>query len=207
MPYDYPAKSLDIQARLRMLGLKPNHLMLIGAFITAYGIFETTLERALWTLSEKSIEGVRPFTEMMNTEAQFKMLGAGSSKLSDKCNAVLKVAAHAAEDLNEYRNSLVHGYILSFGPDSVPSFMKNPHWHGATGRKKAVGDAYIDEPFQDLVLIAAWNLSALVREVENVFTDPDASLAIEGMKTDIDRAKSFAGEARHLRSLMNHEKY
>jgi hypothetical protein len=207
MPYDYPAKSLEIQARLMMLGLRPNHLMLIGAFITAYGLFETTLERALWALSERSIEGVRPFTETMNTEAQFKMLGAGSSKLSDKCNAVLKVAAHAAEDLNEYRNSLVHGYIISFGPDSVPSFMKNPHWHGASGRKKAVGDAYIDEPFQDLVLIAAWDLSAVVREVEKVFTDPDAQRAIEVMKDDIDRAKSYAGEARHLRSLMNHEKY
>ena len=55
MPYDYPAKSLDIQTRLRMLGLKPNHLMLVGAFITAYGLFETTLERALWTLSERNI--------------------------------------------------------------------------------------------------------------------------------------------------------
>jgi len=207
MPYDYPAKSLDIQARLMMLGLQPNHLMLIGAFITAYGMFETTLERALWTLSERGIEGVRPFTETMNTEAQFKMLGEGSSKLSDKCNAILKVAAHAAEDLNEYRNSLVHGYILSFGPDSVPSFMKNPHWHGATGRRKAVGDAYIDEPFQDLVLIAAWNLFALVGKVEKVFTDPDAQRAIEAMKDDVVRAKSYAGEARHLRSLMNHEKY
>jgi len=207
MPYDYPAKSLDIQARLMMLGLQPNHLMLMGAFITAYGMFETTLERALWTLSERGIEGVRPFTETMNTEVQFKMLGEGSSKLSDKCNAILKVAAHAAEDLNEYRNSLVHGYILSFGPDSVPSFMKNPHWHGATGRRKAVGDAYIDVPFQDLVLIAAWNLFVLISKVEKVFTDPDAQRAIEAMKDDVDRAKSYAGEARHLRSLMNHEKY
>ncbi|MDZ4201973.1 MAG: hypothetical protein U1C96_07520 [Gallionella sp.] len=207
MPYDYPAKSLDIQARLMMLGFQPNNLMLMGAFITVYGMFETTLERALWALSERSIEGVRPFTETMNTEAQFRMLGEGSSKLSEKCNAILKVAAHAAEDLNEYRNSLVHGYILSFGPDSAPSFMKNPRWHGATGRKKAVGDAYIDEPFQDLVLIAAWNLFTLVSKVEKVFTAPDAQLAIETMKDDVDRAKSYAGEARHLRSLMNHEKY
>lgn len=207
MPYDYPAKSLDIQARLMMLGLQPNHLMLMGSFIVSYGMFETTLERALWTLSETNIEGTRPFTEKMNTEAQFKMLGDGNPKLSDKCNAVLKVAARAAEDLNEYRNSLVHGYILAFGPDSVPSFMKNPHWYGASGRKKAVGDAYIDEPFQDLTLIAAWNLFCLVSEVEKIFKHPGAQLAIEAMKDDIDRAKSYAGEARHLRSLVNHEKY
>lgn len=207
MPYNYPEKSLDIQARLMLLGLQPNHLMLMGSFIVAYGMFETTLERSLWTLSETSIEGTRPFTEKMNTEAQFNMLGAGNPKLSDKCNAVLKVAARAAEDLNEYRNSLVHGYILSFGPEHVSSFMKNPHWHGATGRKKAVGDAYIDEPFQDLTLIAAWNLFCLVSAVEKVFTEPTVMEAIEAMKDDIDRAKSYAGEARHLRSLANHEKY
>jgi hypothetical protein len=165
------------------------------------------LERALWTLSEKRIDGARPFTETMNTKAQFKMLGEGSSKLSDKCNAILKVAADAAEDLNEYRNSLVHGYILSFGPDSVPSFLKSPRWHGATGRKKAVGDAYIQEPFQDLVLIAAWNLFALVGTVEKVFVEPDAQRAIEAMRDDIGRAKSYASEACHLRSLINHEKY
>ena len=207
MAYNYPAKSSDIQARLMMLGLQPNHLMLIGAFITAYGLFETTLERALWTLSERSIEGTRPFTETMNTEGQFNMLGTGNPKLSGKCNAILKVAAHVAQDLNEYRNSLVHGYLLSFGPKSTPSFMKNPHWHGATGRKKPVGDAYIDEPIQDLVLVAAWNLFALVSQVEKAFSDPDAQRAIEAMKDDIDRAKSYAGEARHLRSLMNNEKY
>lgn len=206
-PYNYPAKSLEIRSRLMMLGLQPNHLMLIGSFIVAYGMFETTLERALWTLSETSIEGTRPFTEKMNTEAQFEMLGAGNAKLSAKCNAILKVAAHAAMDLNEYRNSLVHGYILPFGPEHVPSFMKNPHWHGATGRKKAVGDAYIDEPFQDLVLIAAWSLWRLMHAIEKVFEGPEAEAEIEAMEYDIRRAKSYAGEVRHLRSLANHEKY
>lgn len=207
MPYDYPAKSLDIQTRLMRLGLQPKNLMLMGAFITAYGLFETTLERALWTLSEKDIEGVRPFTEKMSTEAQFDMLGQGNPKLSSKVNAVLMVASDAAKDLNEYRNSLVHGYLISLGPDSVPSFMKNPQWYGANGRKKAVGDAFIDEPIQDLVLIAAWNLFGLVTKVENAFSDPDTQQSIAAMKNDIDRAKSYAGEARYLRSLMNHEKY
>jgi hypothetical protein len=206
MPYDYPTKSLDIQTRLISVGLQPTHLMMMGSFITVYGLFETTLERSLWTLREIKVEGERPFTEKMNTEAQFKMLGNGSSKLTDKCNAILKIAADAARDLNEYRNSLVHGYLLSFGPDCVPSFMKNPRWHGED-RKKAVGDAYIDEPFQDLVLIAAWNLFLLMSTIEKVFTDTEAQKAIEAMKDDVDRAKSYANEARHLRSLMNHEKY
>jgi hypothetical protein len=207
MPYDYPVKSLDIQSRLMMLGLQPKHLMLIGGFVAAYGLFETTLERALWTLSEQPNEGVRPFTEKMSAEAQFEMLGAGNAKLSEKANLVLGVGAKAARDLSEYRNSLVHGYLLPSGPGSAPSFMKNPHWYGASGRKKAVGDAFLHDPIQDLVLIAAWNLFGLVGKVEKVFSDPDAQLSIEDMKDDVGRARSFASEARHLRSLMNNEKY
>ena len=105
MAYDCPAKSLDIQARLLAFGLTPQHLGLIGAFVVAYGLFETTLERALWTLKEESVSGVRPFTEKMNTGSQFKLLAAGNPKLSRKCNDVLKVATHAAEDLNEYRTA------------------------------------------------------------------------------------------------------
>ncbi len=205
-PYNYPKKSLDIQAKLMTLGLKPNHLMLIGSFIVAYGLFETTLERALWALTETDVNGVRPFTEKMNSEAQFKRLGDGNPKLSAKCNAILRLAAQAAEDLNEYRNSLVHGYVLSFGPDSTPSFMKNPGWHGVK-RNKEVGDAYIDEPLQDLVLISVWTLWGLVQQVEMFLTEPAAQQAIEAMEDDVRRAKSYAGEARHLRALMNHEKY
>lgn len=206
MPYDYPAKSLDIQARLLNLGLMPQHLGLIGAFVVAYGLFETTLERALWTLKEERVAGVRPFTEKMSTESQFSLLAAGNPKLSLKCNDVLKVAAHAAEDLNEYRNSLVHGYLVAFDNGSTPSFMKNPGWHD-TKRNKPVGDAYIDEPFQDLVLIAAWTLFSLMLQVEKSLKDPDAQSAIEAMEAVVQRAKSYANEARHLRALMNHEKY
>lgn len=206
MPYDYPTKSLDIQTRLQTLGFSPQHLGLIGAFVVAYGLFETTLERALWTLNEESVAGVRPFTEKMNSESQFKFLAAGNAKLSAKCNAVLKVAAVAAEDLNDYRNSLVHGYLISSGKGSTPSFMKNPGWHH-TKRNKPVGDAYIDEPIQDLVLIAAWTLFGLMFQVEKSLEDTDAQLAIEAMESDVQRARSYASEARHLRTLMNSEKY
>lgn len=204
--HNYPAESLNIQARLHSFGLKPNHLMLIGSFVVAYGLFETTLERALWTLSETDVAGIRPFTEKLKAEEQFKMLGGGNSKLSDKCNAVLKVAAQVAEDLNDYRNSLVHGYLLSFGADSTPSFMKNPGWHDVK-RNKPVGDAYIQEPFQDLVLIAAWTLFKIVQLAEKSLADPAAQRAIEALADDVNRARSYANETRHLCMLMNHEKY
>lgn len=176
--HNYPAESLDIQARLQRLGLKPNHLMLIGSFVVTYGLFETTLERALWALSETDVAGTRPFTEKLNSEAQFKMLGGGNSNLSDKCNAVLKVAAQVAGDLNEYRNSLVHGYLMSSGADSTPQFMKNPGWHDVK-RNKPVGDAYIEEPLQDLILIATWTLFKVVQLAEKSLADQAAQRAIE----------------------------
>jgi len=188
------------------LGLTQDRLMLVGAFIVAYGLFETTLERALWTLTETSVAGVRPFTERMTSADQFKTLAAGNPKLSDKCNAVLAVAAQTAEDLNEYRNSLVHGYLLAFEGGSAPSFMKNPAWQEVK-RNRPVGDAYIGEPLQDLVLIAAWTLASLVRFVENSLVEPEAQRAIEALEAEVLRASTYAGEARHLRSLMNHEKY
>jgi hypothetical protein len=77
----------------------PDHLKLSGAFVVTYGLFETTLESELWTVAESSVEGVWPFTEKMKWEDQFKPLGAGNLKLSNKCNVVLKIAAQAAEDL------------------------------------------------------------------------------------------------------------
>ena len=89
MPYNYPEKSLDIQARLFGLGLHPDRLMKIGAFVVAYGPFETTLERALWTLTETNVAGARPFTEKMKTEEQFRTFAAGNPKLSEKCNEIL----------------------------------------------------------------------------------------------------------------------
>jgi len=58
-----------------------------------------------------------------------------------------------------------------------------------------------------LVLIAAWTLFALMLQVEKSLQDVDAQRAIEMMESDVQRARSFASEARHLRTLMNEEKY
>lgn len=205
-PYDYPSESLKVQARLNWLGLTPGRLQLIGAFVVAYGFFETGLERALWALTETNVQGVRPFTEKTPQEEQFILLGKGSHKLSTKCNAVLRVAAQVAVDLSEYRNSLVHGYLLSFGPESTPSFLKNPAWNGET-RKKRQGDAYLDEPFQDLVLLAAWTLVRTVQLAAKAMAEPEYQTALEDLEADVARARSYASEARHLGVLMNDERY
>ncbi len=113
---------------------------------------------------------------------------------------MLKVAAHAAEDLNEHRNSLVHGYLISFGDGSTPSFMKNPGRHD-TNRNRPVGDDYINEPLQDLVLIAARTLFGLVQQMEKPLKDPDAQAAIEAtyLRIEDDRRHDDTSAAHQAR--------
>lgn len=90
--------------------------------------------------------------------------------------------------------------------------MKNPAWHGEQ-RNKPVGDAYIDEPMQDLVLIATWTLFRLVRLVEKSLEDQEAQRAIEALAQDVQRARSYAGEClsptlpRQPRKILNREIY
>ncbi len=200
---NYIERSNNILARLLGLGFTPENLMKMGAFIVAYGLFETGLERALWALKEVDVRGQRPFTEKLNANAQIAMLGEGHPTFSVECNAVMKMAAETAEDLCDYRNSLVHGYMIAIG--GAPSFLRNPAWNGEI-RNKAVGDAYLDEPFQDLALVAAWALASVVRHAGKALTDPVAQKAIEGLETEVRRARSYISELRHLRSYTNHEK-
>jgi hypothetical protein len=85
-------------------------------------------------------------------------------------------------------------------------FMKNPRWHDVK-RNKPFGDAYIDEPFQDLVLLAAWKLFKVVQLAEKALAAPSACLAIENLPDDVNRASSYANETRYLCQLVNSEKY
>ncbi len=199
----YIERSNTILARLFGPNFTPEILMKIGAFIVAYGLFETGLERALLALKEVDVKGQRPFTEKLSANAQIAMLGEGHPRFSPECNAVLKMTVETAEDLCDYRNSLVHGYMIAIG--GTPSFLRNPRWNGEE-RNKAVGDAYLNEPFQDLALVAAWALVSVVRHAEKALSVPSEQKAIEDLKTEIRRARSYISELRHVRSYMNHEK-
>jgi hypothetical protein len=84
-------------------------------------------------------------------------------------------------------------------------FMKNPRWHDVK-RNKPVGDAYIDEPFQDLVLIAAWTIFKVVQLTEKSLVDSSAEKSIENLSEDVNRARSYANETRYLCQLANSEK-
>lgn len=196
--YTPAEKASLILDKMSVLTFTPEHLQLIGAFIVAYGLFETGLEPSLLALTGKNARELSP-------KDQFNLLGAGHSSFSKDANAVLRVASQAAIDICEYRNSLVHGYLLAI-PSGVPSFMKNPAWNPAIVRKgKVTGDAYADIPQLHLALDAAWTLSVLVRRTQKAVADPEAQEGIEALDADVRSAKSCAIELRHLRSLSNHE--
>lgn len=201
MPRHTPEEKAGlILGRLEKLTFTPEHLQLIGAFVVAYGLFETGLEPCLLAMANVNARA-------MGTKDQFKTFGQGHPSFSKKANAVLCIAGQAANDICEYRNSLVHGYLQAM-PGGVPTFMKNPAWNPAIVKKgKDPGDAYADSPQLHLALDAAWTLSMLVRRAQTAVTDAAAIASIEALESDVRNAKSCAGELRHLRSLMNHEKY
>jgi hypothetical protein len=71
--------------------------------------------------------------------------------------------------------------------------MKNPGWHDVK-RNKPVCDAYIDEPLQDLILIATWTLFKVVQLAEKSLVDQTAQRGIEALADDVNRASSYTKE-------------
>lgn len=200
----YHEQSQAVLARLFASNLTPDRLLKIGAFVVSYGLFETSLERALWALTETSVSGVRPFTEKLPSAAWFNKFGEGNPALSPKCNAVLKVASESAADLADYRHSLVHGQLVAIG--GAPWFIRNPAWHGEQ-RSKRAGDAHTEEPMLDLAIAAASTLFSVSLNAEKALQNQEAREAIEALEKDVQHAKSYANELRYSVELWNSEKY
>lgn len=197
-------KSLAITERLSHLGLTTSIQQRIGAFALSWGLFESTLERAVWALRKEDVRGVRPSTDRSQVSDWIVVLGNGSQDLSVEANDVLKVSAKAAEDLMHYRHALMHGTLVAI--PGAPFFIRNPRWSGEI-RKRESGDAQVDENLLDLAIEAAWVLFQLVGSAEKACRDAEHIAALESLRADATRAKSSANELRNLAVLMNHEKY
>src|SRR5450830_539045 len=142
-------------AQLEKWGLPPILLEKIGAFTVAWGLFESHLERAVWTLKQEQVHGTRPSTDSSQLSDWITVLTNGRADFTIKTNEVLHSAGLAAEDLASYRHSLMHGMLIPLG--GKPFFMRNTSWFGAV-RKRKFGDAHIDENLLDLAIDAAWIL-------------------------------------------------
>lgn len=198
--------ALTAMSRISDLGVTLPIQQRIGAFVVCWGLFEAHLEAAIWKLNDEDVTGVRPSTDKIPVSRWIKVLGKGSVALTPEANDVLSLAAKASENLLAYRNSLLHGILLSFpGGDSI-SFLINPRWNGEI-RKREAGDAHVDENLIDMAIESAWILFGIVICIKQDVELRYLSSELAKKKQDIARAKSFAGELRHLTALMNHEKY
>ena len=200
----HTASALDIYGRLDSLGLNANILYRIGAFAVSWGLFETSLERAVWTLTREQVSGTRPSTDKTNVSDWIATLGSGRNDLSQKANRILEGASKAADNLAHYRNSLFHGHLIAVG--GTPWFMRNPRWHGEN-RKRPTGDAQVEENLLDLANDSAWTLFQVARKAGELDSDAESSEALEALASSVEAAISGANELRYLAEMMNHEKY
>lgn len=192
--------------RIANLGITADLQQRIGAFAVTWGLFESTLEYAIWSLRNEDVRDARPSTERMQVGEWLDVLGQGHSTFSTKANEVLRMAAIAGEDLMNYRHSLFHGHLLAFGTPGQASFLRNPAWHGET-RKRPVGDAHVSLNLLDMAIEAAYYLLVVAKTVPKAQLEPSETEKLEAMLDDVGRAKSFACELRNLTALMNYEKY
>jgi hypothetical protein len=196
--------AIDVTHRFSTIGLAPIILQKIGTFAVTWGLFESTLERAVWVVKKEDVRGKRPSTDKIPPSQWLIAFGRGSSDLSPGANEVLRLAAEAAVDLMDYRHSLMHGTLVAFPGSSW--FMRNTQWHDVV-RNKPFGDAHVDDNLLDLAVETAWILYKVVLSVAKFPESEGVDAEIALMRSDVLRAKSSANELRHLSKLINHEKY
>lgn len=198
--------ALMVAQRVQQLGVDIESQRKIGLFAVSWGLFESHLEQAVWSILKEDVQGKRPSTDKTSAHRWLEVLEKGRADLSVKANMVLCFAAQGARDLMGYRHSLFHGYIVPLGGTAM--FIRNPQWNGEI-RNREVGDAYIDESIIDLAIDASWVLFSVVRYVVKLaeLTVEEVSASIETLESEVIRIKSTTNELRHMRSLMNCEKY
>jgi hypothetical protein len=196
--------ALVAMERLSNLGIPYPIQQRIGAFAVSWGLFESNLERAVWSLQKEDVKGVRPSTDKSQVSDWIAVLENGSGDLTATANEVLRIAAQAAVDLMHYRHALMHGTLVAL--PGAPFFIRNPKWHGEL-RKRESGDAHIEENLLDLAIDSAWVLYRVAMCAEKASADPEFVLKLGELKPDAQRIKSYTNELRHLSVLMNQEKY
>ncbi len=197
-------RSSQMLARLTEWGFPPEVLQRVGALAVVWGVFESNLETTLWALRGEEVAGVRPSTDKTPVSDWIKELGNNWPKLTAEGNDVLRVASAAAFELMEYRHAIMHGAMIP--SPAMPTFIRNPLWHGEE-RKRPTHSAHVDENLLDMAIESAWILCQVVFVVKAACTEPKKVAKWAALKQEVSRARSMAGELRHLTELMNHEKY
>lgn len=197
-------RSSETLARLEGWGFPPEVLQRVGALAVVWGIFESNLETTLWALRDDAVAGVRPWTDKKQIGEWIKELGSDWPQFTTEGKAVLRVASLAALELMEYRHAIMHGAMIP--SPTMPTFIRNPRWHGEE-RNRPSHDAHVDENLLNMAIDSAWILCQVVFVAKAACTEPEKVAKLAALKGEVSRARSMAGELRHLSELVNHEKY
>ncbi len=192
----------EIANKLSMAGLSVHTQQKIGTLSVVFAMFENRLEFAVWSLGGESVKGRRPTTDSKPITSLIASLGSGSSHLPKKANKVLGVAAVAATDLSDYRNSLFHGFPVLMGDSAY--FVRNHSWKGEV-RKRERATAYTEGNIVDMATEVSWWLYQLVLDIPRACQQCEYTL-ITKHSENVRKAQIFASEIRHIAAQMNNEK-
>src|SRR3569832_1835982 len=90
--------AIEVTHRLSAVGLTPNILQKLGTFAVTWGLYESTLERAVWVVKKENVQGKRPSTDLAPPSKCFVELSAGTADLAAGAGGGRGRAAGAAAD-------------------------------------------------------------------------------------------------------------
>lgn len=200
---EYVLQSQRVLKHLSGWGFPSDVQQRIGALAVLWGVFETSLESALWALKGENVKGVRPSTDKTSIGEWIDDWPQAAAFLSASSREVVSLASEAAKNLMDYRHAIMHGWMIP--SPTMPSFIRNPSWNGEI-RKRPSHDAHVDSNLLDLAIDCAWTLCQVVNETRDATKDAGATTRLEALRSSVVSARSSSGELRHLTELMNHEK-
>src|SRR3569833_3405170 len=105
--------AIEVTHRLSAVGLTPNILQKLGTFAVTWGLFESTLERAVWVVKKENVQGKRPSTDKAPPSKWLVELSAGTADLSSGANEIQKQTTKATTDKKDNHQTLKHGTLIA----------------------------------------------------------------------------------------------
>lgn len=153
-------------------GLSAPVLQRIGALIVYCNLVEAFAEKVLWILKGENVRGHVPSTEKYKASQTICKLDAiASGQEASVCSAI-KLACGTARYLQEYRNCIAHGEVLSFGEGT--RFVSSHTLWGELRPGKKDAMALINERFLDVAIDAAYTVFHTLLRIALEATGPSA---------------------------------
>lgn len=191
-------------------GLTPSMQRCVGVLVVAWGIFECNLEPVIWALSGENPSGTKPTTDAKPVSDWINRFREITTKLHPRIAEVGAQTSDAADDLQVFRNAIVHGWII---PPEVggPAFVSNPTCFREK-RKRATTDAHISDITLTMAIECADILTESIVRISGASGALGDQIAFDAQlppdfSNKVRAAQSSAHELRHLAAMMNHENY